>query len=281
MPTLAEHHSQLATKLLAVGDSGSGKTGALASLVKAGYTVAVLDFDNGLDILASVLRAEPNSTELLQRVYFETLVDKRKAVMGQLVPDGIPEAFSKALKLLDNWPGLGPITKWDDKRVLVLDSLTFCAKSLFSWVETTFKYKDGRQTYMETQKRLENLLGLLYSPEIKCNVIVNTHISYIDLTSGDDGQEHLKAYPSAIGRALSPQIPRYFNTVVEYRTLGIGPATKRVISTRPSGTIDVKTGVLPAQIPAELPVETGLATLFKALQGVAKPLTQTAAAAAN
>lgn len=277
MPTLNSHPSQAATKMLAVGDSGCGKTGALASLVEAGYKLAILDFDNGLDILANVLHSKPNSAELLKRVYYETCIDKRKMVAGQLVPDGIPQAFSRALTLLNNWPELGPVTSWDDKTVLVVDSFTFCAKAAFAWVEATFNYKDARQTFGETQKRLENFLALLYSPEVKCNVIVNTHITYVELLEG----EKMKAYPSAIGKALSPQIPRYFNTVVEYRTLGIGPATKRVISTRPSGTVDVKTSALPSGIPAELPVETGLATLFKALQGVAKPLTQPAAAAAT
>lgn len=279
MPTLDSHHAQDATKMLAVGDSGTGKTGALAALVEAGYTIAVLDFDNGLDILASVLRSKPNAAELLKRVHYETVIDKRRMIAGQLVPDGIPDAFSRALSLLDNWPGLGPITQWGTDRVLVVDSLTFCAKSVFAWVEAVLKPKDSRQTYGEAQKRLENLLGLLYSPTIKCNVYIATHVTYVDLM-GDD-TEKMKAYPSAIGKALSPQIPRYFNTVVEFRTLGIGPATKRVISTRPSGTLDVKTSVIPASIPAELPVETGLATLFKSLKGVAKPLNQTAAAAAN
>lgn len=276
MPTLNSHPSQTATKLLAVGDSGTGKTGALASLVEAGYTVAILDFDNGLDILVNVLQSKPNGADLLSKVHYETCIDKRKMVAGQLVPDGIPGAFSKALNTLNNWPELGPVSTWDDSRILVIDSLTFCAKAAFAWVEATFNYKDARQTYGETQKRLENFLSLLYSPEVKCNVIVNTHISYIELLEG----EKMKAYPSAVGKALSPQIPRYFNTVVEYRTLGIGPATKRVISTRPSGTIDVKTSALPSSIPAELPVETGLATLFKALQGTAKPLSQPPAAAA-
>src|SRR4030067_419490 len=81
----------------------SGKTGALASLVKAGYELAILDFDSGLDILVNVLREEKNAQELLSRVYFVTLTDKMKAVGGQMIPEGIPTAFTRAMNLLTHW----------------------------------------------------------------------------------------------------------------------------------------------------------------------------------
>ena len=50
MPNLSKHQSSEFTKLLLMGDSKSGKTGALASLVLAGYKLRILDFDNGLEI---------------------------------------------------------------------------------------------------------------------------------------------------------------------------------------------------------------------------------------
>ena len=51
MPSLANHQSNQFTKLLLIGDAKSGKTGSLVSLVKAGYKLRILDFDNLLDIL--------------------------------------------------------------------------------------------------------------------------------------------------------------------------------------------------------------------------------------
>ena len=38
-----------------MGDSGTGKTEALCSLVLAGYKLRILDLDNGLDIVKSYL----------------------------------------------------------------------------------------------------------------------------------------------------------------------------------------------------------------------------------
>ncbi len=262
MAKLSAHPSQSVTKMLAIGNSGSGKTGALASLVRAGYELAILDYDNGLDILRSALGVDNTHVEgQYPEVEFETLIEKRKMVAGQLVLDGLPSVLPRTLKLLNDWPGLGPVSTWGPKRVLVIDSLTFLSKAIFEWVEATFHYKDGRQNYMEAQKRIENLLGLLYSPTIPCNIYVASHITYIDVAEGV-----AKGYPACVGRALSPQIPRYFNTVVEFRIQGAGSMAKRIIATRPSGLIDLKTATLPNAIPGELPVDTGLATLFRLLQ---------------
>jgi len=51
MPKLGDHQSKSTTKMLFVGDSGAGKTGALASLAAAGYHLHIMDLDNGLDVL--------------------------------------------------------------------------------------------------------------------------------------------------------------------------------------------------------------------------------------
>ena len=53
MPNFKDHPRDQRVKALVCGEPGTGKTGALASLLNADYTVAILDFDNGLDILNS------------------------------------------------------------------------------------------------------------------------------------------------------------------------------------------------------------------------------------
>ena len=71
MPSLSNHQSNSFTKVLLCGDSGSGKSGALASLVSAGYTLRILDMDNGLDSLKTfILRDCPDK---LNNVEYRTL----------------------------------------------------------------------------------------------------------------------------------------------------------------------------------------------------------------
>src|SRR4051794_8162208 len=101
MPSLDKHQSSEFTKLLLEGDSGSGKTGSLASLVAAGFKLRVLDMDNGLDSLANAVKR--TCPDKLGNVEFRTLRDKRRATPAGSVIDGVPSAFTNALGMLDRW----------------------------------------------------------------------------------------------------------------------------------------------------------------------------------
>ena len=73
MPTLDQHQSNDLTKMIILGDPGSGKTGGLCSLVKAGYKLAIIDFDNGLDSLVQYIKHEcPDKIKNVHYVTFET-----------------------------------------------------------------------------------------------------------------------------------------------------------------------------------------------------------------
>jgi len=91
MPTLASVVDEdKAVKMLVVGESGTGKTGALASLAKAGYNLKIADFENGLDPLIAELRDDPDA---LARVSFMQFFDKIKK--GRVVAKAA-DAFTKA-----------------------------------------------------------------------------------------------------------------------------------------------------------------------------------------
>src|SRR5215470_12003930 len=127
MPTLQDHQSNEYVKLLVEGDSKSGKTGALVSLVKAGYDLRVLDYDNGLDVLKQYIRRDCPAR--LGSVEFRTLRDKRKATVEGPIIDGAPKAFVTGLQMLDRWKyddvDLGVPATWGPDYILVVDSLTF------------------------------------------------------------------------------------------------------------------------------------------------------------
>src|SRR4030095_10682665 len=89
------------TKLLLLGDAKSGKTGSLVSLVKAGYKLRILDYDNLLDILYRLIMEQ--CPEKIENVEFRSLRDKRKVTTTGPVIDGTPRAFVDGLKMLDRW----------------------------------------------------------------------------------------------------------------------------------------------------------------------------------
>jgi hypothetical protein len=101
MPSLKDHQSNEFTKILLIGDAKSGKTGSLVSLVRAGYKLRILDFDNLLDVLKYMVQAE--CPDKLDNVEFVTLRDKRKTIDTGTILDGKPKAFVTGMKLLDHW----------------------------------------------------------------------------------------------------------------------------------------------------------------------------------
>jgi len=263
MATLSQHQSSDYTKLLLIGDSKSGKTGSLASLVKK-YKLRILDFDNGLDALAQVIKRE--SPAALENVEFRTLRDKLKATPVGTVVDGTATAFIDGIKMLDRWKydtvDLGIPANWGKDCVLVIDSLTFMSDAAFRFREPLVpRSKDGkydvRAVYKDAQDAVENVLALLTSETFRTNVIVISHVRYVD---NPDGTK--KGYPTAVGSALSPQIPTYFNSVALAQT---GPGGKRQIQTAATAMIDLANPASFKMLPT-LPIETGLATFFETVR---------------
>jgi hypothetical protein len=269
MTSLAQHQSNEYTKLLIEGDSKSGKTGSLASLVAAGYKLRILDFDNGLDVLKQfVLRDCPNN---INHVEFRTLRDDRTASSEGPKIAGKPKAFITAYKMIDHWRyddvDLGVPSEWGQDCILVIDSLTFMSDAVFNFHEsithsaTSGKY-DMRAVYRSAQDAVEDVLAFITSDRFKTNVIVISHVKYMEIEGATKG------YPVSVGSALSPVIPRYFNSVIRFVTKSGG---KRVIETVASSVFDLA-NPKPFEMEKTLDIEDGLARFFATLRPqVVKP----------
>ena len=275
MARLSDLTTSPVTKMLLMGDSGSGKTGAVMSLIATGYNVRVLDLDNGLKVLqdyfinpdSAYRKPRPGlwdakqAASLADRFWYETLTDKMKASgAGQLVPVSA-RVWPKLTETLNKWPGLGPVSGWGPQDVLVLDSLTFAAKAAMNFV-LSMNARLGQKPWQEdwgvAQGYLDGLLQLLYDEGVNCNIIVNCHMKLF----GPDGGVQ-KWFPETLGKALSPNIGRYFNTVLQAKTVGAGSATRRVITTVSSQGIELKTPC-PLRVQKEYDISTGLAEYFAA-----------------
>lgn len=258
MPSLADHQSGKFAKFIMIGDSGTGKTGALTSLVGAGYKLRILDTDNGLDSLKAFVRKE--FPDKLTNVDFETRRDEYKATtQGPVVTK--PTAFVECLKLMQTWSDGSSPQEWGKDTFFVLDSMTGLGKAAFEFAKgLNPSAKDPRQWYHAAQQAIENTVALLTSEAFHANVIVISHVIYKEQQDGTT-----KGWASSIGSALGPTIPKYFNTLVLAERTGFGQNVKRKIKTVPTDTIDLKVAA-PFAIERELPLETGLATLVKALK---------------
>jgi hypothetical protein len=265
MPSLSSYKSLKPIKMLLIGDSGKGKTGALASLAKLGFNLRILDYDNGLGILAEVLKADPAA---MARIEFQTLIDKKKGVGDKILTDGFPKAFTDTLSQLNNWKPkdgkeLGAVSKWSRNDILVLDSLSMLSSAAMDYILAT-NNRAGMHPYQsdwgEAMDKIEGVLKILYSDAIQCHVIVLAHITYVGEKLDDKNKVIVEGrpFPNTLGQKLPPKIPQYFNTMLKCDSIG----PRRIIRTVPNDELAVKSEVM--GIAKELPLETGLADFFKA-----------------
>src|SRR5215469_108208 len=256
-------------KILLVGDSGSGKTGALASLARAGYNLRIMDFDNGTEILKNLLGEEffkqKVSVMILQdhRVAKKVPVTVGQQVIGYNVR-AIPakaSAWQKAVDSFFGWkppdgPDLGSIYDWTSRDVFVLDSITHAWRTALSFVLAINNRPGQQPTQPEwgtVQGMIIDVLSTLFDSGIKCNVVVCAHIAY-----NQDQNEIIRGLPSGPGQAINKDIGTYFNHTLRCVTVG----KQHRILTETDGVVELKTAA-PGKVKRDYPIETGLADYFK------------------
>ena len=258
MPILEAPNAQSFVKLILIGDSGTGKTGATASLVKEGLRGRYLDFDNKVagGILPIILKRD--CPDKLANVQYEPLRDNFKASPAGPILDGMATAFTRGLALLDKWSD-GTVPKnWGPEYFLCVDSLTFLSDAAFNWAKSMNPgAKDPRQWFYTAQQAVEGTIALMCSANFKTNVVVIAHVSWENRPDGT-----MKGYPASVGRALGPTIPAYFENMALCQTM----AGKRTIQTTPTALVDLKNPAAFKMLPT-LSIETGLADFFKTVKG--------------
>lgn len=259
MPSLSSHPVATTVKMLMLGNSGSGKTGSLASLAAAGYRLFIYDFDNGLDILMDPKVLDPKHRG---NIFYKTYQDKPVKSGNTLIPQAT--AWTQMTKDIGDWKedgkSMGGIISWGPQDILVIDSFTFASDRCFDYVLQTNGRMGQRPQIQDYGHAIDSLQGFLelVTGNAACNVIMTAHLMFL----GEELSGARKAFPNTIGQKLAPKIPRYFNNMVLVEKIQKGTDTIRQIQTQGTHVIDLKVSK-PSLIPAKMPAD--LATLFKML----------------
>jgi hypothetical protein len=183
---------------------------------------------------------------------------------GDIVTKG--DSWTKAMALLNEWKdgetNYGGLTTWGSKDVLVIDGLSRLADAAFNR-HLVMNGRSGapeQRDYGAAQGALKRFLQMLYSDEVKCNIVMICHIKIVEL----DG-EPARGFPQTIGSALSPEIGQFFNHALMAKQSGQGDNVKRVITTKTSGLVQLKTPA-PLRVKGEYDLATGLAEYFADLR---------------
>lgn len=266
MPSLSQHPSLELVKGLYLGDSGAGKTGSLASLVKAGFKLRVYDFDNLLGSLVQYV--DLTCPENASNVAYQTFTDKLKGtstpgmMQGKVlkvmpIADGVPKAFSSAMTQLNHWKtdeeDLGVPGSWGPECVVVIDTLTTMSTAAFRYCEALNPLAmEPQATYFAAQRMVTNVLALLASDQFATNVLVLAHLDY-----SENQYNLMKGFPRSIGSAMRTQIAPFFNVVLLAEDA-------KYIRTKSTGIVDLKNPIS-FRVDEKLPLETGLETFFQAI----------------
>lgn len=257
-------------KMMLIGDSGTGKTGALFSLLEAGYTLHSLDYDNGSDIIENLARGKPCASSFSKTI----LTDGFKIAGPNIIPQAT--AWNAGIKALGEYCN----AERSPKDILIIDSLTFAGKSALRFVlglQGRIQDLPQFQDYLTAQGLIEKFCAMLYSESVKTHVIVLSHIREIGKTHTEmdskgrpvkveEANTRKGFAETGTGQALSPIIGRYFNSVLMTDIEGSGPGARRVIRTIPHDNIGLKNSA-PGLVRPTYQLATGLAEYFVALNG--------------
>lgn len=285
---------------LIVGYPGSGKTGALASLLDAGFKLRILDFDGNYQSLLAF--ANPKALHNLDIVTLQDkmagsnqkglIAEKGQAGPAQYVlPEGIPTAFNDALNLLTHWRykeddeiiDLGRPNTWGSDTVLVLDSLTAAAEASLLRAQKFHNRNPGNMSFNVWGHAVSDfmrMIKLMRADSNKYHLLCLGHIRPIGpadyLGAGDD--EEIKAakldaikddviptrlFPIGVTRPNSQELHKDFTTMLLAEQVVKPTGKKRVLKPTTNLPLDLK---VPAKdLKSEYPIETGLAEIFAKL----------------
>jgi len=298
MPTMNDMNTagQRGLRIAALGRPGTAKTGALAALANAGYKLRILDFDGNTEPLFQYID-KPNWGNVDIAIMEDKLV---AGPDGILKPMGVPTAFRNAIKYLSAWKysegagevDLGSIYDWGNDTVLVVDSgsgVSAAAMNQALALQGRTQLTKIGQDWGVSMAQEMAFYQLITQACINCHVYVTFHTKLMmpdmpgeqswsknkpsptaqqaadDLKIAVANVFPIKWVPNVLGQNNLSVTASHFPIMLYFDTEANGDKVKRVIRTIPAADVDVK---VPAKgLPAKLPVETGLLTIFNTLLG--------------
>jgi hypothetical protein len=277
-----------AVRLLVLGWPGSGKTGALACLVNAGFKLRILAFDKLANVSVLFNYVDPAK---LSNIDIITVEDKLRNGQKYMETVGLPVAFNDAMKALQHWEydqdgkhvDLGASKDWGPDTIVVLDSLTSMGQAAMRRAQAMLNktpLNGTQQMWGLAMADQDSFIEKLVSNDHRFHVIVLSHLKVIspkDVNTNDEnvtkeikedvaGLLPARFYPSALGQQLPQQISRHFPITLLAENHVKGHTVTRELHTLPRPELDLK---LPANLAnAVLPVADGLLTVFKAVTDV-------------
>lgn len=216
---------------LLMGPSGTGKTFSIKSLVSTGLETFCLFLEPGLETLIGAY--SDKGEKLPENLHFHYLqprtqgFDQLKSAADQIGKFDLAGLArmkdmnrSKSNAMLDVYTQLndfedqktgrkfGPVDSWDNRRVLVIDSLSALNRIAMDMVVGTKPVKD-MSDWGIAQNQIMALLHKLTSG-CMCHLVIIAHVE----RETDQVLGGVKLMVASLGKAITSQIPQPFSDVI-------------------------------------------------------------------
>lgn len=237
--------------ILLMGASGTGKTYSISTLLKAGLECfLVVTEPHGLETLLDVTgpeelqrlhwaHIEPARPEFKTQVNLAKLISSSNQQALSALPP-MPRADASWIRLLETFvdfkdertkKAYGPITSFDDKRCVVIDSLSGL-NAMAMDVTIGDKVTANPGEWGIAMRALDKFL-LSCTSSLGCYFVLIAHVEKeIDEMTGVS-----KTMVSTLGKKLAPQVPKFFSEVVMTTTESQGDKRSFYWSTNEPNTI--------------------------------------------
>lgn len=224
---------QFGVKVMLIGDSGTGKTQSICSLIKAGITPFVIateqnfvqvakPFGLGTALHYKYISPQPgkqfsNIADMLKKVNTLSYENLTK------VSDPFKQAHNTMLDVVaamndftcdcckKSW---GSVENWQTDRALVIDSMSGLTEMAFGLVVGN-KPARSMPDYGIAQQAIKMLLGPICT-QLPCHFVLACHIS----REKDEITGGTTITVSTVGNKLGPDLPRMFSDVIRTRREG-------------------------------------------------------------
>lgn len=213
-----------------LGESGTGKTHAVRTLVEAGLEVFVVFTEPGMEVLADVPKEKlhwhyiaPSAPDWDDLISSATKINTMSFDALTKLPDINKRKYTEFIDLLttlsdfkDDRTGqsYGAVDSWDSSRVLVVDSLSGLNIMAMNLIAGSKPVK----TMGDWQIAVDNLERLLMklTVDLRCHFVLTAHLE----RETDEVTGGTTLVSSTLGRKLGPKLPRFFSEVIHVKRQG-------------------------------------------------------------
>ena len=210
-------------KIILMGDSGTGKTHSIRTLLDAGITPFIIFTEPGMETIGDILDKVHYTYIPPAQIGWEGL-KTIGSMVNQLdleglakMKDGNRRKYQEMLQVIEscnnfvdqNGESFGDVMTWGTDRALVIDSLSGL-NDMASQLTVGGKPIKSQSDWQIAQNMLKALIDKL-TTGCKCTFVLMTHISreQDELTGGTT------LMVNTLGKKLAPEVPKYFSDAIQ------------------------------------------------------------------